>query len=78
MATIARLVDTGPRPVTLTPQEVNAVQFLANGYRINEAAALMFLSPKTVKAHLLNARRRNDARTSTELVARAVREGMIR
>ena len=42
----------------LTPQEQQVVRFVAEGATIRETATRMFLSPKTVEAHLGRAYRK--------------------
>jgi DNA-binding NarL/FixJ family response regulator len=36
----------------LTPQELQVAQFVAQGYSNKEVAAQLFLSPRTIDAHL--------------------------
>jgi DNA-binding CsgD family transcriptional regulator len=52
----------------LTPQELQIALAVANGATNREAAAQLFLSPKTVEAHLSSAYRKLGARSRTELV----------
>ena len=55
----------------LTPQELQIAQLLANGHTTREAAAALFLSPKTVEYHLNHVYRKLAIRTREEL-ARAL------
>ncbi len=50
------LVTTGPRPLdALSPQELQCALAVARGMRNREAAAALFISPKTVEYHLRKA-----------------------
>ena len=65
-----------PRPSTdhslrsLTPQELQVALVVAKGATNKEAAASLFLSPKTVEFHLGNAYRKLGLRSRAELVRR--------
>jgi DNA-binding CsgD family transcriptional regulator len=52
----------------LTPQELQIATVLADGLTTREAAARLFLSPKTVEYHLRNAYRKLGIRTRRELI----------
>ncbi len=52
----------------LTPQELQIAAVLADGLTTREAAARLFLSPKTVEYHLRNAYRKLGVRTRRELL----------
>jgi DNA-binding NarL/FixJ family response regulator len=52
----------------LTPQELQIALAVAQGATNREAAAQLFLSPKTVESHLSSAYRKLGARSRTELV----------
>jgi DNA-binding CsgD family transcriptional regulator len=72
----AELAATGEKARTrdvtatrdLTPQELQISLAVALGATNREAAAQLFLSPKTVEAHLSSAYRKLGARSRTELV----------
>ena len=53
----------------LTPQEVQIALLLAGGSTTREAAAAMFLSPKTIEYHLRNVYRKLDIGSRAELAA---------
>jgi DNA-binding CsgD family transcriptional regulator len=53
----------------LTPQELQIATVLADGLTTREAAARLFLSPKTVEYHLRNAYRKLGIRTRRELLS---------
>jgi LuxR family quorum sensing-dependent transcriptional regulator len=63
--------------VTLTHRQRECLQAVAGGMTMLEAARSLWLSEETVKWHLKDARRRLDARTTTQAVARAVAAGLI-
>jgi DNA-binding CsgD family transcriptional regulator len=76
----SELLATGERarrrdPSTLddlTPQELRIGMFLADGYTTREAAAKLFLSPKTVEYHLRNLYRKLDIHSREELAKELV------
>jgi DNA-binding CsgD family transcriptional regulator len=51
----------------LTPQELQIALLLAGGRTTREAAAAMFLSPKTIEYHLRNVYRKLGVRSRSEL-----------
>ena len=51
----------------LTPQELQVARMLAEGRTTKEAAAALFLSPKTVEYHLRNAYRKLGIHSREEL-----------
>ena len=53
----------------LTPQELQIAMLLAEGRTTREAAAALFLSPKTIEYHLRNAYRKLGVRSRQELAA---------
>jgi DNA-binding CsgD family transcriptional regulator len=58
----------------LTPQELQVAMLVAEGATNREAGAALFLSPKTIEAHLGRIYRKLDVRSRTELAARLARE----
>jgi DNA-binding CsgD family transcriptional regulator len=62
-----------PAPtVDLTPQELQVALAIARGATNREAAARLFLSPKTIEFHLRNIYRKLGIRSRTELVRRVL------
>ena len=59
----------------LTPQELQVALEVANGSTNREAAAALFLSPKTIEFHLRNIYRKLGIRSRTELVRRILTDG---
>jgi DNA-binding CsgD family transcriptional regulator len=62
--------DTAGGLRTLTPQELQVALLVAQGSTNREAAAALFLSPKTVEFHLGNTYRKLGVRSRAELVRR--------
>jgi DNA-binding CsgD family transcriptional regulator len=62
--------DTTGSLRSLTPQELQVALTVAQGITNREAAAALFLSPKTVEFHLGNTYRKLGVRSRTELVRR--------
>ncbi|WP_460460375.1 LuxR C-terminal-related transcriptional regulator, partial [Angustibacter peucedani] len=60
---------TGGLP-DLTPQELQVARMLAGGRTTREAAAALFLSPKTIEYHLRHVYLKLDVRSRTELAER--------
>jgi DNA-binding NarL/FixJ family response regulator len=61
---------TGDEPAQLTAQELQIALLVARGATNREAAASVFLSPKTVEKHLSNAYRKLGLRSRSELARR--------
>jgi DNA-binding CsgD family transcriptional regulator len=59
----------------LTPQEEHAARVVASGATVREAAGQMFLSPKTVEAHLGRAYRKLGVHNRAQLTVALAREG---
>jgi len=81
---IGRLVPTtgsdGPRPrqrtLALTVREVEVTQLVAEGLANAEIAERLFISDRTVHAHVTNALKKTSCANRTELGVLAVREGL--
>jgi DNA-binding CsgD family transcriptional regulator len=61
----------------LTPQELQVALTVAKGATNREAGAALFLSPKTIEAHLGRVYRKLDVRSRTELAALLAREEIL-
>lgn len=59
-----------PAPVPLTPRELQIVRLMAEGRTTREAAAALFVSPKTVEYHLRNVYTRLGVSTRAEMLER--------
>jgi DNA-binding CsgD family transcriptional regulator len=59
----------------LTPQELQVALVVSNGSTNREAAAALFLSPKTIEFHLRNIYRKLGIRSRTELVRAMLKDG---
>jgi DNA-binding CsgD family transcriptional regulator len=69
-ASLARShVSAGPAKL-LTASEQRVAELVASGMTNREVAAALFISPKTVEAHLTRIYRKLDVRTRAELVRR--------
>ena len=66
----ARPSATPPRSSSLTPQEYRVAIAVANGATSREAAASLFLSPRTVEYHLAKIYRKLGLRSRSDLVRR--------
>jgi DNA-binding CsgD family transcriptional regulator len=64
----ARRRDATSRDL-LTPQEIQIARLLADGRTTREAAAALFLSPKTIEYHLRNAYRKLGVSSRAQLAA---------
>src|SRR5205823_1487057 len=71
LAATGETVGRRPPPMRdqLTPQELQIGLLLAEGRTTREAAAAMFLSPKTVEYHLRNVYRKLEVRSRVELAS---------
>ncbi len=61
----------------LTNREKEVLKLVAEGKSSNDIAALLKISPKTVKVHRLNIMNKLDIRNITALVKYAIKSGMI-
>ena len=69
---------SGPRPGNdLTQREVEILQLLASGARIQDISDKLFLSPKTVKNHLTSVYAKLHVETAAQAVAHAYRTGIV-
>jgi DNA-binding CsgD family transcriptional regulator len=70
----ARKRDPGTAP-RLTPQERQVARFVAQGLSNKEVAAQLYLSPRTIDAHLRNAFAKLGVTSRTQLAAMDLGEG---
>lgn len=68
----SRMVSAMP-----TPQQERVVELAAEGLTNNEIGARLFISESTVRFHMQKLKDKLGARTKTELIARAIRTGVI-
>lgn len=62
---------------TLSPREAQVLQRLAHGASNKEIARALSIQETTVKLHLRNLSEKLDARNRTEIVIRAIEQGLI-
>jgi DNA-binding NarL/FixJ family response regulator len=70
-----KITDAGYE--TLTPREKEIMVLLAEGYSAREAAAKLFISPKTVENHRTNIMNKLGLHSTLELVRYAARLGLV-
>lgn len=56
----------------LTPREREVLSLLRTGRRQREIAEALIVSPRTIKAHCANIRRKTQSRNTVEAVAKLV------
>ena len=61
----------------LSAREIECLRWLGEGKTLADSGVILGLSPRTVKFHLENVRRKLDCSTSVQAVAAAVRKGLI-
>lgn len=64
-------------PIRCTPKEAEVVILAAKGLKSQAIASKLWISPKTVHAHLNNVYRANDIHSRVELTRRVLLAGMI-
>jgi DNA-binding NarL/FixJ family response regulator len=72
-ALVARRMDAVP----LTPQQESVLELAAQGLTNQEIGARLYISESTVRFHLQKLKKKFDARSKTDLIARAIRAGAI-
>lgn len=73
LLTAAALAADNPF-ASLTPAEMAVITLLTQGKKAKEIASSRGISPRTVEAHILNARRKYRARSNYHLAAKVVRD----
>ena len=67
-----------PMPVSpLTDRETQVLGLIAQGYTNNEIASLLFISPHTVKSHMINIFNKFSVSDRTQAAVLGVRSGLI-
>ncbi len=65
-------------PVQLTEREIEVIQYLTEGLTNKEIAALLQISPRTIKFHLDNIYSKLNVNSRTEAAIYALRQGWVR
>jgi DNA-binding CsgD family transcriptional regulator len=74
----ARGINRGiGRSALLSDREIECLRWLVEGKSAADAGTILGLSPRTVKFHLENVRRKLDCQTTVQAAAAAVRKGLI-
>lgn len=63
--------------VPLTPRETEIVELIANGGSSKEVARLLGIAPATVERHVENARLKMRARNRSQMITRAIADGVL-
>jgi DNA-binding CsgD family transcriptional regulator len=61
----------------LKPRELQSLQLLVTGHSIAQIAWIMHIQVRTVSAHLARLRRKFKARSNFEMIALAVKSGLV-
>lgn len=72
-ALVARRMDVVP----LTPQQESVLELAAQGLTNQEIGKRLYISESTVRFHLQKLKSKFEARSKTDLIARAIRSGAI-
>jgi len=62
----------------LTPQQQTVLELAADGLTYQEIGARLFITESTVRFHIQNLKKKLGVRTKVELIAKAIRAGIIR
>lgn len=71
------LVNERMSGTTPTPQQERVLELAAQGFTNQEIGARLFISESTVRFHVQKLKAKFEARTKTELIAKAIRTGFI-
>jgi DNA-binding NarL/FixJ family response regulator len=74
---ILEIVQGAPAPATLTARERQTLNMVLAGRTNAEVAQLMGISPKTAEKHRASMMAKLDVRSLSELMAKALQEGLI-
>jgi DNA-binding NarL/FixJ family response regulator len=72
-----QLVNERMSGTTPTPQQERVLELAAQGYTNQEIGKRLFISESTVRFHVQKLKLKFEARTKTELIAKAIRTGFI-
>ena len=73
----ASMIDTAKQPNNLTSRERQILSLIANGHTTKSIAETLGLSPKTVENHRSNIMAKLEVNSMSELLAFALREGLL-
>ena len=62
----------------VTPQQQTVLELAADGLTYHEIGARLFITESTVRFHIQNLKKKLGVRTKVELIAKAIRAGIIR
>ena len=71
------LLKAPQEETVLTQRELDVVRMLARESNVNEIAKALFISPRTVQAHLYHATKKLGLHSKQDLVMYAIREGLV-
>jgi len=72
-----QLVNERMSGTTPTPQQERVLELAAEGFTNQEIGKRLFISESTVRFHVQKLKAKFEARTKTELIAKAIRTGFI-
>jgi len=72
-----QLVNERMSGTTPTPQQERVLELAAEGYTNQEIGKRLYISESTVRFHVQKLKAKFEARTKTELIAKAIRTGFI-
>ena len=71
-------VVTQSEPIKLTSREVEVLTQLCQGLTVNEIAAKLFLSPKTIEAHRSTLLKKTNTKNTLNLVLLAIKNKIVK
>ena len=77
VARLHALVEQRAQGATATPQQARVLELAASGLTDAAIGERMFISESTVRFHIQKMKAKLDARNKTELIAKAMRRGII-
>src|SRR3712207_730818 len=73
-----QLVSQRMSGTLVTPQQQTVLELAADGLTYQEIGARLFITESTVRFHIQNLKKKLGVRTKVELIAKAIRAGIIR